>query len=88
MRSRWRATNPGASRRRGHGPAALDRWQVFPGEVVRDDLGLLADHTLGAAIAPLGEQPAELVDDLVGVEPDAQCIVPHIAAREDALRPS
>ena len=43
---------------------------------------------LGAAIAPFGEQPAELVDHLVGVEPDAFGIVAHIAAREDPLGPA
>ena len=50
--------------------------------------GLPADHALGAPVAPLGEQPAELVDHFVGVEPDAQCVVADVAARKDALGPA
>ena len=42
--------------------------QVFPVEIVRDDLGLFANDALGAAIAPFREQSAELVDDFVGIQ--------------------
>ena len=66
----------------------LRRRQVFPCEIVRDDLGLLADDALGAPIAPFGKQPAEFVDDVVGVEPDAHGVVADVAAREDALGPA
>ncbi len=62
--------------------------QVFPIEIVRDDLRLLANHPLGASIAPLGKQPAEFVHHFVRVEPDPQRVVTNVAPRKDALGPA
>ena len=88
-RVRWRPKNPGAAlAARSLARRCSRRRQIFPVEIVRDDLRFLANDALGAAVAPFGEQPAELVDHLVGVEPDALGVVAHIAAREDALGPA
>src|SRR5688572_11317394 len=70
------------------GAAVFRSRQVFPGEVVRDDLRFLANHTLGATIAPLREQTAEFVDYFVSIHTDALGVVADVTAREDALRPA
>ena len=68
--------------------AMFRRWQILPGEVVRDDLRFLANHTLGATIAPFREQAAEFVDHFVCIHTDALGVVADVATREDALRPA
>ena len=56
-------------------------------DVVSDERTVRLDHPLGAAVAD-GEQPAELVDDFVGVEADGAGVVAHERAGEDAGRPA
>src|SRR5688572_2642901 len=70
------------------GAAMFRRWQILPGEVVRDDLRFLANHTFGATIAPFREQAAEFVDHFVCIHTDALGVVADVATREDALRPA
>ena len=55
--------------------------------VVADERAVRLDQPLGAAVAD-GEQPAELVDDFVGVEADRAGVVAHERAGEDAGRPA
>lgn len=51
-------------------------------------MGLLPDDALGAAVAPLRERPAELVDHLVTIEPHAQGVIAHVTARVHPFGPA
>ena len=55
--------------------------------IMADQFGLCLDDACGATVADIRKQPAELVDDFVGVEPDRPGVVTHEGARENAGGP-
>src|SRR5262245_53057642 len=50
------------------GASLPGRWQIFPFQRVIDDGGLPPYEPFGPPLAPLREETAELVDDLVRIE--------------------
>ncbi len=55
--------------------------------IMADQFGLRLDDACDATVADIRKQPAELVDDFVGVEPDRPGVVTHEGARENAGGP-
>ncbi len=77
-------------RRFGSG-AAVDTirhqpWIVFRGRVVADELRRGGDDRQGAAVTKW-KQPAEVVDDFVGIQPDCLRVIAHERACVQTGRP-
>ena len=73
----------------GNDATVAGRWHHRPveGDVVPDQRSLRLDHPFGAAVADC-EQPAELVDDFVGIESDRFRVVANEGAGEDPGGPA